>query len=196
MPVQPYLGKYVVFQGVTQETAAWAPDFHLLCPTSGRRLANRMRIEAIPGYDRYTKGLEVGAIYSWKTKREEAVIDEGLGFYSFLAKLALLVGHDWRAENPPGRPGPFFELLRYGLQRAHMSSFVARKLLHDFDDWEARVEAVGDSDFLAQYRKTEALIFSARFGALYFDGVPEPEPYDFRRLTGLIFNGCGDDDQI
>lgn len=196
MTVQPYLGKYVVFFGLKKEAATGAPDSQLLCQHSGRRLRSRIRIEGIPEYPRYTQGLDVGGIYSWTQVREEAVFDGGLSFYVFLAKLAALVEHDWRAENPTGRPGPFFELLRYGLQRAHLSSFVAAKLLHDFEDWETRAEAVEDAAFMAHYRKVEALVSDATHGVLYFDGVPEPEPYDFRRLTGLVSNGCGDDDQI
>lgn|GEM_PF-4177477 len=196
MSVQSYLGKYVVFFGLKREAAAGAPDSQLLCAHSGRRLRNRIRIEGIPEYPRYAKGLEVGGIYSWTQMREETVFDGSLNFYVFLAKLAMLVEHDWRAENSTCRPGPFFELLRYGLQRAHLSSFVAAKLRHDFEDWETRADAAEDEAFMELYRKVGALISDATHGVLYFDGVPEPEPYDFRRLTGLVSNGCGDDDQI
>lgn len=196
MPAKPYLGRYVVLTGLQKVADAGASDSHFLCPRSGQRLRNRVRIEGIPEFPRYTMGLDVGAIYAWRSKSDVPVIDGELGFYTFLAKLGELVEHDWRAENPSGRPGAFFELLRYGLQRAHLSGRAAAKLAHDFDDWEMRVEALGDAEFLNQFRTLGDLVYSATRGALYFDGVPEPEPYDFRRLTGLLRNGCGDDDLI
>ncbi len=61
MPVKSYLERYVVLSGLTLVAAAGAPDSSLVCSKRKRQLRVRFRVEGVPEYPRFTKGLEVGA---------------------------------------------------------------------------------------------------------------------------------------
>lgn len=191
-----HLGYYIVYLGLQKQADAGTPDSALLCPKTGKRVRELIRIEGIPEYPQLSAGLEIGAIYSWEYQYAFDSIYSEDSYLSFLVKLGEMVGHD-KDMATQNEPKPFFELLRYGLQRAHFGTAVARKLRNDFDEWDERARDYADAEFYRSYSSTSVVIAEATAGVLYFNGATEPIPYEFRPTQkGSLPIPWDDDDDI
>ncbi|WP_157650505.1 hypothetical protein [Burkholderia ubonensis] len=188
------LGHYITYFGLQKYANAGTPDTAMLCPKTGKRREGLIRIEGVPEYPQLSAGLEIGAIYSWEYAHFFDVIDSKETYFSFLVKLGEMVGHDKNMATPD-KPAPFFELLRYGLQRAHFGPEVANKLLSDFREWDQRARGYADAEFYKSYRNAAGFISDATEGALYFNGATESFPYEFRPAQKGSLPNPWDDDQ-
>ncbi|QSN63466.1 MULTISPECIES: hypothetical protein [unclassified Caballeronia] len=77
--------------------------------------------------------------------------------------------------------GPFWELLRYGLQGMTFGPVACRKLAFDFETWESDAWALGDFEFYRMYRHVQRC-FNLPDGACMVT-YPEPWSEDGKTFT-------------
>jgi hypothetical protein len=174
------LGHYIVYQGLEKYADPGAPDATILDPNTGERIPGLIRIEGLPEYPQLCAGLEIGAIYTWERAWFFEQIEPSGKYFGFLSKLAEMVGHRettmWHAKRTP-----FYELLRFGLQRAHFGPEVVNRLRDEFDAWDTRARSFSDDEFYLDYGHITVLIAQATGGTLLYNGATEFRPYQFRQ---------------
>ncbi|WMY11117.1 hypothetical protein [Paraburkholderia phenoliruptrix] len=135
---------------------------------------------APPDYPQLADGLEIGAIYEEALQSDgvSTVLLHGISsleeYRDWCEKLVSLVTNGKKLQDRPddevewsnklselvedkdqypetdGR-GPFWELLRYGLRGMTFGPVVCQKLWADFEKWESKALALGNSDFVEMY---------------------------------------------